>query len=454
MSSFAISILILPLFVAPSAQAPEKLEKEAQADREIIELANRIEKEVEKIRRLKFKTPVKKGIYDKTRLAELLDREMKEDGTEEELRDAAKAYKIFGLIPDAMDLRNEIKELMLEQIAGFYDPKTAELRLMPGFAGAMQEILMAHELCHALDDQHFDLRAMEKAIEGGVGSNDDRSFAFRAVAEGCATNLMMQFAMGMMTRPGARKEDLADMDNPAFSGEKAKNAPPILIKPLLEAYMGGAIFLGRGNMLGVPREKDLEKAFSSPPLSSEQILHHEKYWEADKIDLPQEVSIPDIADLLGSGWKRAGSNVLGELGVAILTAAPEEKDEEESEEDPQAEAMKLFLGKKTTDQSEGWDGDRYDFYEGPEGRGLLVWASVWDRESDAREMQEWWSRGMDGKRATKSQLVVREKQSPILVCVASAKGGLDKIPESLLETIGQKSSAKEVSLPPRPVLPR
>jgi hypothetical protein len=380
-----------PAASKPAAAAPE-------TDDEAIALADRLEKIVEETRGLKFKHPVKKGVYDKERLAKFLEQQMKKENAEAQYSWQEKAWKILGLIPPSMDVKGEMKELLLEQIGGFYDPDTKELKVMRGFGGLIGEVLMAHELCHALEDQHFDLNQIDERNKEQTPDDDDRQFAAHSVMEGSATILMQKVMMKRMEEGNLSPNDVMgglDMSNPAFSGEKARKAPKILVKPLMEMYMSGASFLGRdGGMLGMmnAKEKDIDYAFKHIPLSSEQILHPKKYWNPTNSDLPIVVTIPDLAPDLGKGWKRLGGNVFGEIGVAILTMPkpePEPEPEPGEEPNPIAEAMKMLREKKTTKESRGWGGDRYELYGGPLDGVLLVWVSAWDTEADAKEMEEW-----------------------------------------------------------------
>ena len=102
----------------------------------------------------------------------------------------------------------------------------------------------------------------------------------------------------------------------------------------------------------------IDEVYRDPPLSTEQILHPEKYRE--KPDYPMSIDLGSLA--AGEGWKEAGRNVLGEMQLAIL--------------------LKKHGGKAA---AAGWDGDRYAVFEGPKGKLGLVWASTWDSEDDARE---------------------------------------------------------------------
>ncbi|MFN0205049.1 MAG: hypothetical protein ACKVS6_01895 [Planctomycetota bacterium] len=376
----------------PKSEAAEPVNPE---DLEIIEVAKRIEKEVEELRGLKFKRSVKKGVYDKERLAKLLKKAAEEENLSEQFAWQQSAYKIFGLIPESMDMMKEMEEVLMEQIGGFYDPKTQELRVMRGFKGAIGDILMAHELCHALDDQYYDLQNVDDTNKKLAPDNDDRNFAAHAVMEGCATDLMNRFAMQQMMNGKMSAKDMMSeemLSNPAFSGKRAAAAPPIIVTPLMEMYMSGASFLarGKGTMgMGQTDPEDVEFAFLNPPLSSEQVLHPKKYWDKKSRDLPMDITIPDLAPALGDGWKKLGSNVLGEIGVAILTLPPEKDDEPTDEKNPLADAMKMINRKKTSKESKGWDGDRFEIYQNKDGVQLLVWASVWDTPGDAKEMHDW-----------------------------------------------------------------
>lgn len=423
------------------APAPAVTKESPETDEEAIALADKIEKIVEEVRGLKFKQPVKKGVYDKERLAKFLEEQIKKDKMDEQFGWQEKAYKLFGLLPQGFEMEKEMKELLLEQIGGFYDPETKELRVMRGFGGLVGEILMAHELCHALEDQHFDLKAIDDAIKEVAPEDDDRQFAAHAVMEGSATDLMNRFAMKRMMSGGMSQENLLDsidMTNPAFRGEKAGKAPPILVRPLMEMYMGGLAFLARGSVMGGAKRKDVKTAFLSPPLSSEQVIHPEKYWDTDARDLPMALTLPDASAWLGEGWKRRGTNVLGEIGVAILTAekAPDD-DADDGPTDPMKAAMKMLGGEKTTLEATGWDGDRYELYEGPEGSQLLLWVSAWDSARDAREMQDWWNEHLsaDSPWVSKSLLRAPSGAVPLLACLRAPKAAWKTPSEELLGKI-------------------
>src|SRR5262249_43541499 len=102
----------------------------------------------------------------------------------------------------------------------------------------------------------------------------------------------------------------------------------------------------------------LNEAYRRPPLSTEQVLHPEKYKA--KPDPPTAIDLGKLD--VGPGWKELGRNVVGEMQLGVL--------------------LRRHGGKNA---AAGWDGDRYAVFEGPDGRLGLVWLSTWDSEDEARE---------------------------------------------------------------------
>src|SRR5205814_2053342 len=104
-------------------------------------------------------------------------------------------------------------------------------------------------------------------------------------------------------------------------------------------------------------------AFSSPPRSTEQIIHPEKYLAREQ---PIEVALPDLAAALGPGWTQLRSDVLGELDLRILL---------EQFIDPAVAAK----------GAEGWGGDRFSLLESTNGQLALLISTVWDSDDEAGE---------------------------------------------------------------------
>ncbi len=106
----------------------------------------------------------------------------------------------------------------------------------------------------------------------------------------------------------------------------------------------------------------LTKSFRSPPsrLSTPKNISRAKSRK--------KVALKDISLALGKSWKMADNDVEGEWGYYLL--------------------LDEFL--KSADESkkaaEGWGGDRYALFVGPnEQDALVAQKTVWDTEQDARE---------------------------------------------------------------------
>ena len=78
----------------------------------------------------------------------------------------ATAYRLLGLLPDTLDLRAFLLDLLTEQVAGYYDPKTKVLYVVDDASAEMRDITITHELMHALQDQHTDLTQDRRACGG------------------------------------------------------------------------------------------------------------------------------------------------------------------------------------------------------------------------------------------------------------------------------------------------
>ena len=303
--------------------------------------------------------------------------------TPAEFRANELAMKAFGLLPRDFNLREVLAQVYAEEVAAFYDPKTKTMHLIEEPKEAAQKpptflerlfgkksvfdkdenkTVIAHELTHALADQHYDLDAMQEAVK----KDDDQSLALDALIEGEATLAM--FGAGMDDWDGDEITKMpADSLEFTFNliapflpfmggGKTLRGAPAIISESMIFPYFKGMVFcLKRTNEGGWAA---IDEMYRSPPLSTEQVLHPEKYRA--KPDLPMKIDLGTLAP--DAGWKEVGRNVMGEMQIAVL--------------------LKKHGGKRA---AAGWDGDRYAIFEGPKNKLALVWVSTWDTEDDARE---------------------------------------------------------------------
>ena len=377
-SRFHLPALVLALSLPLGAQLGAQ---DGAQDDEIVQQAQleawttSIKKDVEELRGQAFKRPVEVSTANLEQFISYVKDRMEKDTSSEELAAQEMVAKMLGVVPVEMSLLGTYMEMIESQVGGFYDPTTESFCLMERFGGDLARIVLAHELTHALDDQYYDIDGTLAKIE----NNSDQSFAYHAVVEGSGTATQNAWIkahakeIDLMALASSGDIDTAGMDK----------APPFLWKPMLGSYMLGAAFLVRSSSILAGQSKaasaaDVHIAFRRPPLSSEQILHPEKFWDAEKRDDPVQVRI----DLAGvpADWNLLGEDTLGEMGLGFVIEPQRKRRGLESQ-------LQIFTTKFTYPASDGWGGDRYVLL----GRGsarVLILRTVWDSEADRVEFSQ------------------------------------------------------------------
>jgi hypothetical protein len=298
---------------------------------------------------------------------------------EAELRATAKAWERLGILPPGTDILKSFLDAMEEQAGGFYDPETKSFFLLDDMPKGMATLLAAHELTHALEDQHYDLDGRIAASKG----DDDRMFAIGAVHEGSAMAAMSVYMTRALVAGKLTPEALQEFSKTeAGKAEKLRAMPAALRRQMIGPYLLGLGFVARGNLMSVAQKgypvADAERLYTSGPVSSEQILHPEKYWDDAKRDLPKPASVGEAGRALGRGWKRTMQGNLGELMLGVMVGAPTP-----DTSDVAAQSASSW----TNAAASGWGGDRWELWE-KEGRAVVLLATAWDSEKDAKEFAD------------------------------------------------------------------
>jgi hypothetical protein len=221
------------------------------------------------------------------------------------------------------------------------------------------------------------------AASSAAKGDDDRMFAIGAVHEGSAMAAMSVY----MTRALASGKLTADAlqefsKTEAGKAEKLNLMPAALRRQMIGPYLLGLGFVARGNLVAVAQKgypaADAERFYKSGPVSSEQILHPEKYWDDAKRDLPKPASVGEAGRALGRGWKRSLDGNLGELMVGVMVGAPTP-----DTNDPAAQAGASW----TNAAAAGWGGDHWELWR-HDARAVALLATVWDSEKDAKEFAD------------------------------------------------------------------
>jgi hypothetical protein len=312
-------------------------------------------KETSEIRQLPIMRPVKSGAQSREEIERMIIKNMNEETTPEEMRASELALKKLGLVPANFQFRPFLVKLLTEQVAGYYDPKAQQFYLADWIDLDGQKPVMSHELTHALQDQHFNLRRFEKWPKG----DSDAEIAAHALIEGDASYVMMLYVERNPLRA------LAFLKSMSQSGgsELMDHAPRALRDSLLFPYEQGLKWVAEIHRRGGWAQ--VSKAFTDLPQSTEQILHVEKYLAREA---PLKITLPDFSAALGGGWKRIDYDVNGEWSYYLILD----------------EFLKSDVDSERA--AAGWAGDRYAVYEGPNaGDLLLVQRTAWDTEKDAQE---------------------------------------------------------------------
>jgi hypothetical protein len=270
-------------------------------------------------------------------------------------------YALLGLVPDTLDLRALLLDLYTEQVVGYYDPASRTMFVLAGADRNALRPVLAHELVHALQDQHVRVDSLI-----GPARGNDRQTAAHAALEGHATIVM--FAL-LAEDAEARELDPALLPNPAeqlASGLDAENsqypvfkrAPAIVRETLLFPYIAGADFV---HQLWSADEGGKHNAPIGDllPQSTEQIMHPRTRFIAQR-DTPVDLRFGAAPP---AGWTVRHDETMGELETAIL--------------------LEHYLGRPGRAFAQGWDGDRYLMLQDPMGARAFVWYSVWDNAAAA-----------------------------------------------------------------------
>lgn len=307
-------------------------------------------------------------LYTKEQLNQRLIEDFEEDYDPQEEAETAIVLDVFGLLNADFDLYNFYLELFTEQIAGFYDNETKEMVVIlgEGFQGP-QRLTYAHEYTHALQDQNYNIRNGLMYNDEACETDTERCAAIQALMEGDASLSELNWFQEYATMEDKR-EILTFYDN--LESPMLESAPSFIAEDLLFPYDTGYTFVEylyqRGGWNAV------NQAYAAPPVTTEQILHPEKYPD----DQPIPVSIPDLIPDLGEDWQEIDRNVMGEWYTYLILAHGLDENARLSE--AQAE-----------EAAEGWGGDTYVVYHHQEQNlTAMVFKTIWESSTQAEEFTD------------------------------------------------------------------
>ncbi len=373
---------------------------EAQSGDRVLSMTQELVPAVERAVGLTFLAPPRVALRSHDAVKGYLAYKMDEDMPPEVLNRVSVAYKLFGLIPDTLELRPLLLALYTEQVVGYFDPDSSTLYVVEGADALQLRMVLAHELVHALQAQYVSIPELLEPERG-----NDRRSAAQAVLEGQATLAALEALM-----PELDFDEVPDFWNTVRSSLKQQHeampvfssAPLIVRDALVFPYLGGAEFVrwfGAAYADTVPLGPRL-------PQSSEQILHPERYREGDApVELVLEASFPTVHE-----------DGLGEFETRVL--------------------LTHLTGSESVGRAGAiaWGGDRYGVYRHGEEDHALVWWSVWDTERAAERFatileRVWPERSWLRRRHLVERAVVHGHPAVLLIDAPYEWGGWERRPE-------------------------
>ncbi|HEX3595804.1 MAG TPA: DUF6782 family putative metallopeptidase, partial [Polyangiaceae bacterium] len=358
--------LVLPpvnVTAAPPAATAAYAQKSSAATASIIADALR---EAARIRELPATAPVRGVALSRPEMAAHVKSTIEREVPSAAVSDEGEMLVALGVAPPGFDYMDATVALMSAELAGYYEPTEKTMYLASDLGRAERSATLAHELIHALQDQHYDLG---KLLEYRQDQSDAQS-ALHALAEGDATSAMLD---EMLAPKGAKATDLSDellgvqVRAAAQFSARSDDVPEILRRSMIAPYVDGILFVHWLRRRGGWAEVD--KAWSSPPQSTEQLLHPDKYLAREA---PVVVPVP----LAPAGTWAASeyTDVMGEQSVRLL--------------------LEEWLPRVPAEgAAAGWGGDRIVMYRsGP--RVALGWHLRYDTSASARAVSGGLLRGV------------------------------------------------------------
>jgi len=324
-------------------------------------LFDTIESQVVAVRGLPA-TNVKRETIDAAALKTFNAKSFDEDNPPEYIAANERMYKAFGLMPEDQSLRKTFLDLIDSQVAGFYRPtdKTLYVVSRTGSINGADKITFAHEYDHALQDANFAVFKDQKTLL----DESDHALARAAIYEGDATLLMAMWAGANLSAAEFADVQAAGSDPEALA--ILARTPQVLVEGLLFPYTAGQAFVLPVQQSG--SWKAVDALYDDMPLSTEQILHPDKYRAGEK---PVAVKMPaTLAADMGKGWNEAIQDTFGEfqLGVWLRESGVRASD--------------------AAAAAAGWGGDRLAVLDGPSGAWAVVLRSTWESTDDAKAFQQ------------------------------------------------------------------
>ncbi len=174
-------------------------------------------KDIVELRGLKERVPITVTMAGQAEFVKGYQATMTEEMLGQQAQSAA-LYRLLGVLGPKDDLQSLTSDMVNEEILGYYDPETDVLQVLKDKTpDAIQQLTVAHEYVHTLQDQNF-------TVLLNATKDSDADLAVRALVEGDASLASEQYA-----EKGLAPEDMVQFlgsaqaeSRPGGTGQRAQ----------------------------------------------------------------------------------------------------------------------------------------------------------------------------------------------------------------------------------------
>jgi hypothetical protein len=273
--------------------------------------------------------PVKRRLVTRDEVEKYLMHQLQNDRDAKRLQSSELVLKKFGLLDRDFQLKPFLIQLLREQIAGYYDDKTKTVNLLDWIPPDEQKPVLAHELTHALQDQHIHLEKWDRDTDLPIAKNvqqdnehivvDEEDTVRDAVVEGQAMAVFVDYILAPTGKTLLTAPQVADKMNQAMGDTSDSptlaNAPLLLQRSLIFPYIAGLNFV-RAVWTAKGRQAAFAGMLDHPPSSTYEIMNPTAYLTHAPVPL---LRMPDIHSLIDSQYQPYDIGVMGEFDVQMMT---------------------------------------------------------------------------------------------------------------------------------------
>jgi len=326
----------------------------------------KLQKQVMDLRGLKWDNSPPVYIVSRDQAEVILQLELEQSGYKATIGNESKVLVALGMIKPTYDLARYALTRLSDFVLGFYMPSDKTIYVIGNRFGGMEHYVFAHEYDHALVHHFFTAVGISDSDPICV-HDSQRCEAIRALVEGDATLIMYLWRAQYAS---AYDERDIEQNLIPFSLAPEENTPPYVSPVVNFPYNEGAIFVYSIYKWQNGYWAAVNKVYDNLPVSTEQILHPEKYLAGEK---PVVMVVPDLQSVLGDGWTLIGSDSLGEFMTHLLLSYG-------------ADYLAEIPDETALTASAGWGGDHYVVYASPSGDQTVLAAEWnWDTANDETE---------------------------------------------------------------------